>query len=137
MKTFLQLSTVLLLVAITIWHLFCAMFVIYVALMAQKPWALVILVVILIPPFVLIRQAVRKRWATSDVVLVGISVLPGVFFGLQELTRPYSPNGPWLLPVLLCYALAPVLTGTVMRLDRQGGSGLPDASGKEASDGNE
>jgi hypothetical protein len=55
----LQLFTVLLLVAITAWHLFCAMFAIYVALMAGQPWALAILVVFLFPPFVLIRQAVR------------------------------------------------------------------------------
>jgi hypothetical protein len=119
MKTLLQLLTVLLLVAITVWHLFCAMFAIYVALMGGQPLALAILVVILFPPFVLIRQAVRKRWTTADVILVSISILPGIVLGFQEIMRPRSPNVPWLIPVLLAYALAPVLVWVMARIDDQ------------------
>lgn len=119
MKTLLQLLTVLWLVAITVWHLFCAMFAIYVALMAGQSWGLAILVVILFPPFVLIRQAVRKRWTTADIVLVGISILPGVVLGFQEIMRPRSPNVPWLVPMLLGYVLAPVLVWVMARMDAQ------------------
>ncbi len=127
MKILLQLLTVLSLIAITVWHLFCAMFAVYVALMAGQPWALAVLVVILFPPYVLVRQAIRKRWTTGDIVLVGVSVLPGLILGFQEIMRPHSPNVPWLLPMLFGYGLALVLVWLMARMDEQSSRTANDA----------
>ena len=132
MKTLLQLLTVLVLIALTGWHLYCAPFAMYLAeFMAGAPWAWIVLGVILLPPFVLIKQAVRKRWGGGDVLLIIISVLPGVWVGIREVGRPNSPIGPWLIPVLIGYILAPLLVGVMCILDDLGDAKLGFRSNRE------
>jgi FtsH-binding integral membrane protein len=122
-KTLLELLTALLLVVITVWHFFCAMMFIYVALMAKNPWLLGILVVVLFPPFVIIRRTVRERWTVADIVLVIIAVLPGIVLGVQMIAKPYGQNGPRVVLMLVGYVFAPVLVAIVASLDRRDGSG--------------
>jgi uncharacterized membrane protein YqaE (UPF0057 family) len=109
MKATIQITTVILLLAITGWHIWCSLFAIYVAMMGKQPWMLGILIVILFPPIVLIRWGLRGRITVADLVLVVLTVLPGLILGFQEITRPRSPNIPWLAPLLLVYLLAPIL----------------------------
>ena len=109
MKTTTQVTTVLLLLAITGWHLWCALFAVYIALLGKQPWMLGILVVILFPPVVLIRWAVRGRLMAADLFLVILAVLPGLILGVLEILKPRSPNIPWLAPLLVVYLLAPLL----------------------------
>ena len=76
-----------------------------------------ILVVILFPPIVLIRWAVRGRLMTADLFLVILAVLPGFILGLQEIMKPRSPNIPWLAPLLVIYLLAPILVARLRVLN--------------------
>ena len=117
MKTTTQVATVLLLLAITGWHLWCSLFAVYIALLGKQPWMLGILVVILFPPIVLIRWAVRGKLMTADLFLVILAVLPGFILGLQEIMNPRSPNIPWLAPLLVVYLLAPILVARLRVLN--------------------
>ena len=109
MKTTTQVATVLLLLAITGWHVWCSLFAIYIALLGKQLYMLGVLVVILFPPIVLIRWAVRGRLMTADLFLVILAVLPGLILGLLEIMKPRSPNISWLAPLLVIYLLAPFL----------------------------
>jgi uncharacterized membrane protein YqaE (UPF0057 family) len=109
MKTTMKAVTVILLVTITLWHLWCSLFAVYIAMMGKQPWMLALLVVILFPPVVLIRWWMRSKIATLDLILTVLAVLPGLILGLQEVARPRSPNVPWLVPLLIVYLLAPSL----------------------------
>lgn len=104
-----HVATVILLLAITAWHLWCSLFVGYVAILGKQSWMFGILIVILFPPIVLIRWAMRSRLTMADLVLVVLAVLPGLILSIQEITRPRSPNIPWLAPWLVVYLLAPIL----------------------------
>ena len=85
----------------------------------NQPWMLGVFIVVFFPPIVLIRWGLRGKVTSADLVLVILTVLPGLIFGFQEVTNPRSPNVPWLAPLLLVYLLAPIL---IARLQIPGGN---------------
>jgi hypothetical protein len=123
MKTAAQIATVLMLLAITAWHIWCSLFLVYAALLGKNPWICGILVIILFPPIVLIRWGIRKRLTSADLVLVILAVLPGAILGLQEIIKPRSPNVIWLAPLLLVYCLAPILVAWLRVSNNTSGHG--------------
>jgi hypothetical protein len=126
MKTTIKVTTVILLGAITIWHLWCSLFAVYIAMMGKQPWMLGVLVVILFPPVVLIRWWMRGKIATADLVLIVLAVLPGLILGVQEVARPRSPNVPWLAPLIIVYLLAPSLVAYLrLATDHSSSRSLP------------
>lgn len=62
-------------------------------------------IVVLFPPYVVIRKIWVRAWSDSDVVLIWLSISPSLFFAIQEAARPHSPNLPWLIPVIGAYTL--------------------------------
>jgi hypothetical protein len=115
-KTSALIVTVFLLISITLWHVFCSLGVIWVGL----GYLVLVIPIVLMPPFVLVRRVVRKSWTGLDVLLTWVAVLPGLVFAFAEVSSPHSPNVGWLTPVIIAYLLAPVLVQFFWRLDQRG-----------------
>ena len=91
--------------AIAVWHLFCALFVLYLALWAwpKNAWVLTLLIFAVLPTIVLISYSIKKHWGIGHKIAGVLPIVVAVITALRETSTPYSPNGYWLWPLITFY----------------------------------
>lgn len=97
---------------IALWHLFCSLFVAYLALWPKNAGLWFLLPIALIPISLLISYIRSKRWNIVHRGCAVVALLPAIWIAGEEFFRPYSPNRPWLWLVLSVYFV--VLIGSLI-----------------------
>ena len=134
MRKFLVILTLFMLTSVTLWNLFWALLA-FVVVPINAYTLLIVLLFVLLLPFVLIRKLSLQKWTMSDVIIVWLSIAPGLYFVLM--TRMNFSSGLRMLSrhlftvqsstVVIAYCLLGSLTTLLMYLDRS--PRIPNSSG--------
>jgi hypothetical protein len=91
--------------AIAVWHLFCSLFVLYLAIWEwpKNAWALTLLIFAVLPTIVLISYSIKKNWGIGHKIAGVLPIVVAVIAALRETSTPYNPNGHWLWPLIILY----------------------------------
>jgi len=103
--------------AISIWHGLCSLFVLFMASYTKNPLFLLLLVAAMTPLIILVRRVREVEWSTRDAVFTALAVIPGFGFTLWVGRETELLGQAVIIASLLAYAIA--FAGSVLLARRR------------------